>query len=67
MTQFSCPECGNTRRWRNLHSGPGGTAADCAACGTRVDRPDVTSRYSINIAWTDSATFGYGMTETNHF
>lgn len=67
MSQFACPTCHNTRRWRNLSTGPAGTTADCGACGEYVDRPDVTSPVRINMAWTDSMTFGNGMTETNYF
>ncbi len=67
MTQFSCPECGNTRRWRNLHTGPDGTDADCGQCGAYIDRPDVTSRMRINVAHAESMTLGDGMTETNQF
>ncbi len=66
MTQLICG-CGNSRRWRNVTTGPAGTRADCGTCGTHHNRRDVVSSFQIQVAQTDSMTLGSGLTETNRF
>lgn len=64
---LQCPECGNTRAWRNAVSNRNGTSAECGNCGHQVSDATVTSRIEVRIAQTDSTTFGSGLSETNEF